>query len=171
LLPFLLPLLSLLLLLLLLGLRDGLTGNAPDYAEAMRWHLKAAEEKGANNALAQNNIGRAYQAGEGVPKDAAAPARWYRKAADQGYGVAEFNLAVMLRNGAPGVPQDHAAALELAHRAEQHGVAEAAGLQVELEPSCGVAAAKMRALAEAGDPAGCLMLAQAYHDGLYGCDK
>jgi TPR repeat protein len=102
------------LLLLLLCLRDGLTGKAPDYEEAMRWYLKAAE--GTNNAMAQNNIGRAYLAGEGVPKDAAAAARWYRKAADQGYGVAEFNLAVMLRNGAPGVPQDHAAALDLRKR-------------------------------------------------------
>jgi TPR repeat protein len=133
----------------------------------MRWYFKAAE--GADNAMAQNNIGSAYQAG--VPKDGATAASWYRRAADHGYGVAEFNLAVMLRNGAPGVPQDRAAALQLARRAEQHGVAEAAGLQVELEPSCGVAAAKMRALAEAGDPAGCLMLAQAYYEGLHGCDK
>jgi TPR repeat protein len=155
--------------LLLLLLRDGLTGKAPDYAEAMRWYLKAANE--ANNALAENNIGRAYQAGNGVLKDAAAAASWYKKAADQGYGVAEFNLAVLLRDGAPDVPQDHAAALELARRAEQHGVAEAAGLQVELEPSCAVAAVKLRALAEAGDPGGCLALARAYHDGLYGCEK
>ncbi|KAF6262013.1 hypothetical protein COO60DRAFT_1268419, partial [Scenedesmus sp. NREL 46B-D3] len=141
------------------------------YAEAMRWYLKAAQAHDAGSALAQNNMGRAYQSGEGVPKDAAVAVSWYKKAADQGYGVAEFNLAVLLRNGAAGVPQDHAAALQLARRAEQHGVAEASGLQVELEPSCGVAAAKMRALAEAGDPAGCLMLAQAYHDGLYGCEK
>jgi TPR repeat protein len=140
----------------------------------MRWYLKAAEQDTActgPSALAQNNIGRAYQAGEGVPKDLAKAADWYRKAADQGYGIAEFNLAVLLGQGAPGVPQDHAAALELARRAEQHGVAAAVALIVELEPSCGVAAAKLRALAESGDAAGCLMLAHAYRNGLHGCEK
>lgn len=57
------------------------------------------------------------------------------------------------------------------NRAEQHGVAEAAALLSLLEPSCEVAARKMRASAEAGDPVACFMLAQAYFEGLHGCEK
>lgn len=96
--------------------RDGLTGQAPDYTAAMEWYLKAAEFGEAGDALAQNNIGQMYASGTGVARDTAQAVAWYSRAADQGYGVAEFNLAAMLHHGAPGVQRDDAAALELARR-------------------------------------------------------
>jgi TPR repeat protein len=40
-----------------------------------------------------------YDKGEGVAKDDAEAARWYRKAAEQGYAKAQFNLGFMYANG------------------------------------------------------------------------
>jgi TPR repeat protein len=37
-----------------------------------------------SRALGQRSLGRAYEAGEGVPRDDAEAVRWFRKAADQG---------------------------------------------------------------------------------------
>ena len=41
-----------------------------------------------------------------MPQDYAQAAAWYRKAADQGYAGAQYNLGVMYANG-QGVPQDY----------------------------------------------------------------
>jgi TPR repeat protein len=60
-----------------------------DYAEAMRWYRKAADQ---GNADAQNNIGWIYEHGRGVPQDFAKAMRWYRKAADQGNADAQNNI-------------------------------------------------------------------------------
>ena len=38
-----------------------------------------------------------YDNGEGVPENDAEAVKWYRKAADQGYAQAQFNLGVMYR--------------------------------------------------------------------------
>jgi hypothetical protein len=47
-----------------------------------------------------------YYEGRGVPQDDAEAARWYRKAAEQGYAEAQFNLGSMYYHGY-GVPQDY----------------------------------------------------------------
>ena len=44
--------------------------------------------------------------GEGAPQDYVAAARWYRKAAEQGYASAQLNLGSMYDSG-EGVPQDY----------------------------------------------------------------
>ena len=54
---------------------------------------------------AQYELGRACEIGEGVPRDPAAAAQWYRKAAEAGNADAQYNLAMMLDAG-EGVPQD-----------------------------------------------------------------
>ena len=46
-----------------------------------------------------------YQLGEGVPKDPAEAAKWFRKAAEQGEPHSEGNLAEQYVSG-NGVPQD-----------------------------------------------------------------
>ena len=46
-----------------------------------------------------------YSKGEGVKQDYFEAAKWYRKAAEQGYASAQYNLGVMYANGY-GVPQD-----------------------------------------------------------------
>jgi TPR repeat protein len=53
-------------------------GVPQDYAAAMRWYRKAAEQGVAN---AQNNLGLMYAEGKGVAQDSAAALSWFRKAA------------------------------------------------------------------------------------------
>ena len=51
-----------------------------------------------------------YYIGQGVPRDNAKADAWYRKAADQGFDYAQFNLGVAYEDGGLGVPQDYALA-------------------------------------------------------------
>jgi hypothetical protein len=53
----------------------------------------------------QLNVGVAYLKGDGVPKDAAKGAEWFRKAAAGGLPRAQFNLGICLARG-EGVPED-----------------------------------------------------------------
>ncbi len=46
------------------------------------------------------------KAGGGLPQDYAEAVRWYRRAAEQGYASAQFNLGLMYGNG-QGVLQDY----------------------------------------------------------------
>ncbi len=78
-------------------------GVPQDYAEAMKWYRKAAEQ---GLAIAQFNLGSMYYNGEGVPQDYADALQWYRKAAEQGESHAQYNLGVMYEEGR-GVPQDY----------------------------------------------------------------
>ena len=63
-----------------------------DYAEAMHWYRKAAEQ---GNAIAQFNLGVMYSNGKGVKQDQTEAAKWYRLAAAQGNVSALCNLGVM----------------------------------------------------------------------------
>ena len=71
-------------------------GVPQDYAAAVSWYRKAAEQ---GDADAQYNLGVMYDAGQGVPQDYAAAVSWYRKAAEQGYAGAQYNLGVMYERG------------------------------------------------------------------------
>ena len=60
-------------------------------------YFKAAEQ---GYAKAQNIVGRYVKEGwAGVTKNAEIAVEWYRKAAEQGFSVAQYNLAVCLENG------------------------------------------------------------------------
>lgn len=74
-------------------------GVAQDYAKAVEWYRKAAEQ---GNAAAQNNLGDCHYFGNGVAQDYAQAAEWYRKAADQGSLVAQENLGWCYVNGPEG---------------------------------------------------------------------
>ncbi|HDP35609.1 MAG TPA: sel1 repeat family protein [Candidatus Hydrogenedentes bacterium] len=82
--------------------RDG-EGVPQDYAEAVKWYRKAAEQDYAD---AQYNLGVMYYDGRGIPQDHAEAVKWFRKAAGQNHAEAQYNLGVMYRNG-EGVPQDY----------------------------------------------------------------
>ena len=60
----------------------------------------------AGDAIAQYNLGVAYDNGQSVPQDYVEAVAWYRKAADQGDPDAQYNLGVMHDTG-QGVPQDY----------------------------------------------------------------
>src|SRR5260221_2752555 len=62
--------------------------------------LRARAERG--EAGAQVELGDAYKSGDGVPKDFAKAAGWFRKGADQGDPRAQCNLAVCYDSGGGG---------------------------------------------------------------------
>ena len=72
------------------------------FAESPDETRKKAE---VGDAEAQFNLGVTYAIGEGVPKDSAEAAKWYRLAAHQGNALAQFSLGIMYENG-EGVPND-----------------------------------------------------------------
>ena len=78
-------------------------GVPQDYAEAVKWYRKAADQ---GNAPAQSNLGLMYDKGQGVPQDYAEAVKWFRKAAEQGDAPAQSNLGWMYEEG-QGVPQDY----------------------------------------------------------------
>ena len=57
-----------------------------------------------------------YMVGQGVPRDYAEAARWFRKAADQGDDFGQFNLGVLYAHG-QGVPRDYTEAVRWYRRA------------------------------------------------------
>jgi TPR repeat protein len=78
-------------------------GVPQDYAEAMKWYRKAADQ---GYAHAQWSIGGMYFEGNGVQQNYVTAANWFRKAADQGHPKAQLLLGDMYLDG-QGVPQDY----------------------------------------------------------------
>jgi len=78
-------------------------GVPKDYAEAVKWHQRAAAQ---GHVKAQYNLAFRYHKGQGVPKDDTEAAKRWQKAAERGYARAQYNLAVMYEKG-QGVPQDY----------------------------------------------------------------
>jgi len=76
------------------------------------------------DAEAQFQQGLKFATAEGMGRDDALAANWYRKAAEQNHGRAQLNLGQMLASGL-GVDRDAAQSLFWFRRAAQLGVAEA----------------------------------------------
>ena len=72
----------------------------------LRQVLQQATQGDAN---AQNSLGMAYHTGDGVPKNPAAAAQWFRRAAEQGLACAQLNLALAYDRGG-GVAKNEALA-------------------------------------------------------------
>lgn len=116
-------------------------GVAQSDVDAEKWYRLAAMR---GYAMAQNNLGLLYANGRsmvsdltrevrhgvvseyrpGVPQNDAEAATWYRRAADQGYAPAQFNLGVMLGAGR-GVPKDDVEAAKWYRKAAEQGDAGA----------------------------------------------
>lgn len=67
----------------------GNNGVKIDYAEAIKWHRKAAL---MGHADAQNYLGVCYDHGRGLNEDDVEAVKWFRKAAAQGDKYAQYNL-------------------------------------------------------------------------------
>ena len=91
--------------------------DVKDYAEAVKWYRKAAEQ---GNASGQCDLGWMYQNGYGVTQDYAEALYWYRKAAEQGYARAQRGLGWMYQNGY-GVTKDYAEAVKWYRKAADQG--------------------------------------------------
>ena len=96
-------------------------GVTKDYAKAVEWFLKAANQ---GYAYAQYSLGHMYKQGKGVAKDYAKAVEWYRKAAKQGNAHAQYDLGNMYREG-EGVAKDYAKAVEWYSKAAKQGYADA----------------------------------------------
>ncbi|MFZ4703695.1 MAG: tetratricopeptide repeat protein, partial [Candidatus Methylumidiphilus sp.] len=98
--------------------------------------------------LSQNNLGRAYQFGLGVPQDNASAVEWYRKSAKQGVALAQLNFGIMYAYGT-GVERDPIQAyawVDLAARTEnQHAPGWRDRLASQLDA---ITLAKAKAVAE-----------------------
>jgi TPR repeat protein len=69
-------------------------GAEPDYAEAARWYLRAADQ---NHPLAQFNLGVMFAGGQGVDHDEGKAMLWIQRAAQQGDAGAQHNLGLRHR--------------------------------------------------------------------------
>jgi TPR repeat protein len=96
-------------------------GVQQDYAEAMKWFQKAADQ---GNAIAEADVGVMYDNGQGVQRDYAEAMKWYRKAADQGNAIGQNNIGYMYEIG-KGVQQDYAEAMKWFQKAADQGYAVA----------------------------------------------
>jgi uncharacterized protein len=77
------------------------------------------------DAAAMTLIGEIYRDGFAVKQDFPESVNWFRLAANLGYAGAQFELGVMLLDGAPGVPRDTAAATAEFEKAGAQGYASA----------------------------------------------
>jgi TPR repeat protein len=64
-------------------------GVERDDVQAVDWFRKAAVQ---GNAIAQYDLGYAYESGRGVKADAREAAQWFARAASQGHGGAQARL-------------------------------------------------------------------------------
>jgi hypothetical protein len=97
---------------------SGGDGVPQDFGQAVAWYKLAADvgtlptqfngqELGPDAAdlifaaqlYAQYNLGRLYEAGQGVPKDVAAAVQWYQRAGQQDLDVAQQRLVRIFRQG------------------------------------------------------------------------
>ena len=69
-------------------------------------------------AMAQVNLGRCYEHGEGVTKDEVEAVKWYRKAAEQNDAQAEHDLGCCYANG-QGVTKDYVEAAKWSCKAAE----------------------------------------------------
>jgi TPR repeat protein len=92
-----------------------------DFATAYREFLPLAKQ---GDVRAQHQLGVMLFHGQGVQKNSAEAALWYRRAAEQGYAPSQTNLAIMHQFG-QGIPQNFQEALVWYRRAADQGIAAA----------------------------------------------
>lgn len=95
--------------------------EAQDYAEAVKWYRKAAEQ-GVGEA--QRMLGNCYYLGHGVPKDYDEAVQWYRNAIAQGNVNAMIGLGVCYENS-NGVPKNIPIAMYWYKKASEQGYSTA----------------------------------------------
>ena len=92
-------------------------GVVQDYAQAVYWYRKAADQA---DATGLNNLGVMYMHGRGVPFDEAEAMRWFEKAAAAGQAKAFTNKALLYLYGIS-TPRNLSLALDLFTQAMRRG--------------------------------------------------
>jgi len=97
--------------------------KAGDARETVRLYRLAVDQ---GNALAQNNLGVMYEAGEGaLPRNDREAERLYRLAAEQDFPGGQANLGVLYATGHGGLPRNDREAVRLWMLAAEHEDAQA----------------------------------------------
>ncbi len=91
------------------------------YSETLTLYRSAADK---DHAAAMHGIGRIYDKGEGIEKDARAANRWFRKSIEKGFPTAMINLANNLLTG-DGIKKDQKEAFRWYRKAADMGIADA----------------------------------------------
>ncbi len=118
-------------------------GMAQDNTEAVKWWSKAAEQVAAadekdfklfidawsfatkgDDPKSEAFLGDCYLSGKFVFQDSNESAKWYQKAADQGYAKAQYNLGIFYFKGI-GVEENKAEAVKWYRKAADQGYADA----------------------------------------------
>jgi uncharacterized protein len=73
-------------------------GVQHDYAEAVKWYRKAAEQ---GSALGEGPLGIMYMLGQGVPQDYVSAYMWFNLAAAQGDQRAAEGIGVLAQHMTP----------------------------------------------------------------------
>lgn len=92
--------------------------EAKDYTNAFKL-LKPIAERG--DAEAQCIVANMYHLGLGLEKNVLEAVEWYKKSAEQGYGVASNNLSGIFRVGEQGISMNRAEAEKWHQKAEEQG--------------------------------------------------
>jgi len=96
------------------------------FSAGKEWFQCSVQE--AAIAIRQASNGRAilenFKGGKGLPKDSAEAVKWYRKSAEQGDAIAQYNLGLMYDSG-DGVPQDDIEAEKWYRKSAEQGNADA----------------------------------------------
>jgi hypothetical protein len=79
----------------------------------------------AGDASSEYLVAIEYQKGDVVPRDFVQAAAWYRKAADQGYALAQYKLGMLYRQRESGIMKDDVQAAAWLHKAADQGNAPA----------------------------------------------
>lgn len=99
----------------------GRNGKTQDYAKAVEWYRKSAEQ---GYAQGQYCLGNMYHQGLGVIEDYKEAFKWFSKAAEQGYDKAQTMLGYMYFMG-EGVENDFIKAFTWEQKAAEQGNADA----------------------------------------------
>ena len=113
------------LILLLLSVAVQSQESAPSVEKPPETRLaKLIRQAQAGSAAAQFDLGMIYENGEGIPKNEAQAAEWFKKAAAQGNAKAQTILGRKYRDG-EGVTQDDMKAVYWLQKSAAKGVVEA----------------------------------------------
>lgn len=96
-------------------------GVKQDYAEAVKWYIRAAEQGDADSEL---NLGYAYRTGSGTKRSEKEAAKWLERAAEQGLSEAQSSIGYAYLYG-KGVKKNAVAAARWYKQAADQGDGDA----------------------------------------------
>ena len=100
------------------------------HGQSFQKALKLAEQ---GDSWAAWEVGYAYREGQGVPKDLKESLKWYLRAAHLGDRAAQFNLALLYKQGDSDTPRDLVVSYMWAKLSEKAGNDHAGTFRKDLE--------------------------------------